>query len=69
MGKYKYGKVGICEAAKELKMSPQCLRQSMINNTLPIQIGVVAKSSSGLHNSYHIYRKPLNELKKLWGIK
>lgn len=67
MGKYADGKVTAEQAAKELHMSTDCLRQGMIRDTLPIHLGMVTKANKNY--SYHIYRKPLDELKERWGVK
>ena len=64
MGKYKDGNVRAEDAARELNMSVDSLRQCMLHGT--IDIGIVKKGK--VNNAYYIKRKPLDDLKRKWGL-
>lgn len=66
MGKYKDGNVPAEQAAKELNMSADNLRQNMLQNAFQIPIGYVKKGEK--HNAYYIKRPALDRLKKFYGI-
>lgn len=64
MGKYKDGNIRAEDAARELNMSVDNLRQCMLSGT--IDIGIVKRGR--VNNAYYIKRKLLDDLKHKWGL-
>ena len=68
MGKHLDGNVSVAEAARRLGMSGDTLRQCLIQNKLPINIGFAIKKDGNTNYTYYINEYALRKLEKEWGF-
>ena len=56
------------DAARELGMDLISFQSALRNNRFPISIGIAFIKEGNVNYTYYVYRKPFEQLKKLWGI-
>ena len=61
-------RVSVEEAARRLGMSVDSLRQCIIQDKFPVQIGVAFKGKDAKNYTYYIYKRPLEKLEQIWGL-
>ena len=56
------------EAAKQLDMDLVSFQHALRDNRFPISIGMAFIKEGNVNYTYYVFRKPFEQLKKLWGI-